>query len=122
MYSNSNLTTRMNKSSFSLFKRKSQKEEPKEEGKKIKSIKDIKVDDKIMLTKNNLTEYGTIRYIGDVIGDKKKLKWVGVEWATEGYGDCDGETNGKRYFQTSPKTATFYDFKTFQSTCLLFIE
>lgn len=105
--------------SFSLFKRKT-KEPNEEDGRKVSSIKDIKLEDKIIYTdKNNKREFGTVKYIGDLKGDKKKQKWIGIEWVTEGFGDCDGEIYSNRYFTTKPKTATFIDFKSFITSCLI---
>ena len=40
---------------------------------------------------------GTIRYVGEI--DGQKGVWYGVDWDDESRGKHDGSINGKRYFQ-----------------------
>jgi hypothetical protein len=114
----------MNASGRDLKKRQStglfsKKKSQSEFGMKVSSLKDLKVNTSIlMVKKNNSREFGTIRYIGKIEGDKKK-DYVGIEWNTEGFGNSDGSVKNTKYFQTKSNTASFIDFKSFQSNCYL---
>ncbi|XP_050535269.1 tubulin-folding cofactor B [Daktulosphaira vitifoliae] len=53
---------------------------------------------------NKPIQRGTVMYLGQI--EEKSGYWVGVKY-DEPYGKHDGSINGKRYFETLPKYASF---------------
>ena len=57
-------------------------------------------------------EKGTVRYIGELEGQKAGKIWIGVEWASPGRGKNDGSVpSGRRYFECEMGMGSFIDAK-----------
>jgi hypothetical protein len=65
----------------------------------------LEVGDRVVFKKYD--EKATIRYIGCI--DESELKWIGLEWDSEGLGKNDGSLNQKSYFTCPPKAGIFIE-------------
>ncbi|OCF35425.1 tubulin-folding cofactor B [Kwoniella heveanensis BCC8398] len=66
----------------------------------------IRVGARCEVSHGGLGKRGTVRFVGVASGIGKGGVWIGVE-LDEPLGKSDGEVEGKRYFQCSPRHATF---------------